>query len=165
MNDLATPSRRGGGRDAKRAARLGSTNAGVPFISRGIPYAELLDEEGLALIENNAERILSEIGCEFRDDPEALEIWKAAGAEVTGELVRMPRGMCRQLIQDHAPKEFVHQARNPARSTTIGGKRTVFAPTAGPPFVRCLDKGRRYGTIEDFNNFAKLTHADRKSVV
>ena len=113
MNELAPPSRRGGGRDAKRAARLGAAVVGVPFISRKIPYVELLDEEGLALIEDNAERILSEIGCEFRDDPEAIEIWRAAGAEVTGELVRMPRGMCRKLIQDHAPSEFVHHARNP----------------------------------------------------
>ncbi len=163
MDTITTPpstsGRRGGGRDAKRAARLGSQTVASPYISRRLPYVDLLDEEGLALIEENAEVILSELGCEFRDDPEALEIWKAAGAEVTGELVRMPRGMCRQLIQNHAPREFVHQARNPARSTTIGGRRTVFAPTAGPPFVRCLDKGRRYGTIEDFNNFAKLTQA------
>ncbi len=159
MNDLSSSSRRGGGRDAKRAARLGAISASVPFAARNIPYVELLSEEGLALIEANAETILAEIGVEFRDDPESLDIWRAAGADVTGELVRMPKGMCRKLIQDHAPSEFVHQARNPARSTTIGGRRTVFAPTAGPPFVRCLDKGRRYGTIEDFNNFAKLTQA------
>jgi len=159
MNDLSPPSRRGGGRDAKRAARLGAAGISVPYISRKIPYVSLIDDEGLALIEANAETILAEIGCEFRDDPEALEIWKAAGAEVTGELVRMPRGMCRKLIQDHAPAEFTHQARNAARSTIIGGRRTVFAPVAGPPFVRCLDKGRRYGTIEDFRNFAKLTQA------
>jgi len=159
MNDMSSPSRARGGRDAKRAARLAGNTSSAPYISRRIPYVELLGEEGLSLIEANAEQILSEIGCEFRDDPEALEIWRAAGAEVTGELVRMPKGMCRKLIQDHAPREFTHQARNPARSTTIGGKRTVFAPTAGPPFVRCLDKGRRYGTIEDFNNFAKLTQA------
>ena len=103
-----TTGRRGGGRDAKRAARLGGHTANAPYISRRLPYVDLMDEEGLALIEENAEIILSEIGCEFRDDPEALEIWKAAGAEVTGELVRMPRGMCRQLIQDHAPREFTH---------------------------------------------------------
>ena len=91
MDTITTPStspgRRGGGRDAKRAARLGSHTASSPFISRRLPYVDLLDEEGLALIEENAEVILSELGCEFRDDPEALEIWKAAGAEVTGELV------------------------------------------------------------------------------
>lgn len=152
-------SRRGGGREAKRAARLGAVATFAPFIERKLPFADLLDEEGLSLIEANAETILSEIGVEFRDDPEALEIWKAAGADVKGELVRMPVGMCRKLIQDHAPREFTQLARNPARNIIIGGKRTVFAPTAGPPFVRCLDKGRRYGTIEDFNNFAKLTYA------
>jgi trimethylamine---corrinoid protein Co-methyltransferase len=159
MSDAHAPSRRGGGRDAKRAARLAAVTGYPPYITRNIPYVELLGEEGLSLIEANAETILTEIGVEFRDDPEALEIWRAAGADVTGELVRMPRGMCRQLIQNHAPREFTQHARNPARNIIIGGKRTVFAPTAGPPFVRCLDKGRRYGTIEDFNNFAKLTYA------
>ena len=33
----------------------------------------------------------------------------------------------------------------------------VFAPNYGSPFVRDLDGGRRYGTIEDFRNFVKLT--------
>lgn len=159
MTQTNNTPRRGGGREAKRAARLGAVAGHAPFIERNLPYVELLGEEGLSLIEENAETILSEIGVEFRDDPEALEIWKAAGADVQGQLVRMPRGMCRKLISDHAPREFTQHARNPARNIIIGGRRTVFAPTAGPPFVRCLDKGRRYGTIADFNNFAKLTYA------
>ena len=155
-----TPSRsRAGGRDAKRAARLGVVEVSAPYISRRLPLFDVLDEEGLSLIEANAETILAEVGVEFRDDPEALVIWRAAGAEVTGELVRMPRGMCRALIQTHAPREFTQIARNPARNIVVGGKRTIFAPTAGPPFVRCLDKGRRYGTIEDFRNFVKLAYA------
>ncbi len=33
-----------------------------------------------------------------------------------------------------------------------------FAPNYGSPFVRDLDNGRRYGTIEDFRNFVKLTY-------
>ena len=41
----------------------------------------------------------------------------------------------------------------PARNVTIGGKRTVLVPAYGPPFVHDLDKGRRYATIEDFENF------------
>ena len=32
----------------------------------------------------------------------------------------------------------------------------MFAPAYGSPFVRDLDDGRRYGTIEDFRNFVKL---------
>ena len=35
---------------------------------------------------------------------------------------------------------------------------TVFAPNYGSPFVRDLDRGRRYGTIEDFRNFVKLAY-------
>jgi trimethylamine--corrinoid protein Co-methyltransferase len=36
------------------------------------------------------------------------------------------------------------------------GANTVFAPAYGSPFVRCLDQGRRYATIEDCRNFVKL---------
>jgi len=58
-----------------------------------------------------------------------------------------------------APSEFVQHARNPARSVRIGGPNAVFAPVYGPPFVRCLNKGRRYGTLADFRNLVRLTHA------
>jgi trimethylamine--corrinoid protein Co-methyltransferase len=150
--------RRAGGREAKRAARLARSSASVPYITRKIPYYEVLDEEGLALIERNADTILEQIGIEFRGDPEALQIWRDAGADVQGERVHFARGMCRQLIQATAPREFVQHARNPEHNVHIGGKCTVFAPAYGSPFVRCLDKGRRYGTIEDFRNFVRLAY-------
>jgi trimethylamine---corrinoid protein Co-methyltransferase len=118
----------------------------------------VLGEEGLALLEHNADTILEEIGIDFRDDPEALQIWKAAGADVQGERVHFARGMCRELVQRTAPREFTQHARNPARSVRIGGKNTVFAPAYGSPFVRNLDEGRRYARIEDFRNFVKLAY-------
>ena len=148
-----THARRPSGRDAKRAARAARAGASVPYITRKIPYYEVLSEEGLALMEHNADTILEEIGIDFRDDPEAIEIWKAAGADVKGERVHFARGMCRSLVQRTAPREFTQHARNPARSVVIGGKNTVFAPAYGSPFVRSLDEGRRYARIEDFRNF------------
>src|ERR1700689_494798 len=150
--------RRPSGRDAKRAARTARAGVSVPYITRKIPYYEVLNEEGLALMEHNADTILEEIGIDFRDDAEALEIWKAAGADVQGERVHFARGMCRSLIQRSAPREFTQHARNPARSVVIGGKNTVFAPAYGSPFVRNLDEGRRYARIEDFRNFVKLAY-------
>ncbi|HUO96428.1 MAG TPA: trimethylamine methyltransferase family protein [Steroidobacteraceae bacterium] len=149
---------RGGGREAKRAARAARSAVTIPYITRSIPTYEVLDEEGLATIERNAETILCEVGIDFRDDPEALAIWKHAGADVEGERVRFPRGMCRTLVQRSAPREFVQHARNPARSVVIGGKHTVFAPAYGSPFIRSLDDGRRYARIEDFRNFVKLAY-------
>lgn len=155
----ATRTRRGGGREAKRAARQARAAASVPYITRRIPYYEVLDEEGLALIERNADTILEEIGLEFREDDEVLEIWRKAGADVQDTRVRFPRGMLRSIIQASAPREFTQHARNPARSVQIGGKNTVFVPAYGSPFVRDLDNGRRYGTIEDFRNFVKLAYS------
>ena len=117
----------------------------------------MLGEEGLALIENNADTILQEVGIDFRYPP-ALKLFKEAGAQIDGERVRFPRGMCRKIIQDSAPSIFEQKARNPKRNVMIGGKNTVFAPVYGPPFVRDLEKGRRYARMEDFDNFVKLTY-------
>src|SRR5687768_6347515 len=46
------------GRDAKRAARAARAAATVPYITRALPRYEVLDEEGLTLIEGNADTIL-----------------------------------------------------------------------------------------------------------
>ncbi len=150
--------RESGGREARRAARGGGKAAQLRFIQRKIPVYELLSEEGLALCEANAETLLQEIGIEYRDDEEALQIWKDAGADVDGVRVRCPRGMCREIIRKSAPASFTQHARNPERSVEIGGDATVFAPVYGPPFIRNLDEGRRYATIEDFRNFVKLAY-------
>ena len=157
--DAAPRTRRSaGGREAKRAARSARSVQSAPYITRKIPYFEVLDEEGLATIERNANTILEEIGIDFRDNAEALDIWRKAGAEITGERVRFPGGMCRAIVQASAPREFTQYARNPAHNVVIGGKNTVFAPSYGSPFVRDLDKGRRYATLHDFQNFVKLAY-------
>ena len=148
--------RKGGGRAGRREARANAGPASAPFIQRKIPYVEILSEEGLQLIEDNADRLLEEIGIDFLDDPEVLELFKAAGANIDGTRVRFPRGMCREIIQATAPSEYVQHARNPERNVTIGGKNTVLVPAYGSPFAHDLDNGRRYSTIEDFRNFVKL---------
>jgi trimethylamine--corrinoid protein Co-methyltransferase len=149
---------RGGGAAARRAARGGSgPGIQLTYIKRKIPLYEVLDEEGLALIEKNADTVLEEIGIEFRDDAEALKLWKDAGADIRGERVRFPKGLPRSILET-APSTFTQHARNPARSVEIGGKGTVFAPVYGPPFVRDLEGNRRYATIEDFRNFVKLAY-------
>lgn len=157
MSEASTARRRRGGRDARREARQGQQTVSQPYIKRNFPLTEFLTQEGIEIIEANAETVLEEIGIEFRDDPEALELWKDAGADVTGERVRIPKGLARKLIET-APSEFTQHARNPERSVQIGGNNLVFAPVYGPPFVHDLDNGRRYGTIEDFRNFVKLAY-------
>ncbi len=156
--DAGLPRRRErGGSGARRAVREARPLTFWPAITRKIPLTEVLSTEGLEIIENNAETILEEIGIEFRGDDDALVKWRAAGADVKGTRVHCPRGLCRALIAK-APRTFVQHARNPERNVTIGGNQTVFAPVYGPPFIRSLDEGRRYATIEDFRNFVKLAY-------
>ena len=78
---MAERKRRGGGRSARQAERQKPKSQTVPYIKRNIPVYNLLNEEGLSLIENNADTILQEIGIDFRGDPEALEILEDAGAQ------------------------------------------------------------------------------------
>ncbi|MSP83042.1 MAG: trimethylamine methyltransferase [Alphaproteobacteria bacterium] len=146
-----------GGSGARRAVREARPLTFWPAITRNIPVTEVLSDEGLEIIEGNAETILEEVGIEFRGDEDSLTRWRGAGADVKGTRVHFPRGLCRSLIAK-APRTFVQHARNPERTVTIGGKHTVFAPVYGPPFIRNLDEGRRYANIEDFRNFVKLAY-------
>jgi trimethylamine--corrinoid protein Co-methyltransferase len=124
-------------------------------VTRKIPFYEFLGEEGLVKLEDQADWLIQEVGIEFRDDPQALDIWKQAGADIKGTRVRLDLGMARSLCKT-APSEFIQVARNPARNVRIGGSSQVFAPVYGPPFVRDLEGGRRYGSFVDFENLVKI---------
>jgi len=150
--------RRSGGRAGRQAARANSTVTTQPYLERRLAPIDMLGDDDLAQIEDNAETILAEVGVAFQDTPEALDLWRRAGADVDDELVKFPKGMCREIVQQNAPRIYTQHARNPERSVKIGDNSTVFAPNYGSPFVMDLDRGRRYGTIEDFDNIVKLVY-------
>ncbi len=147
-------------RQRRRKTRRGqrAVEQHAAFITRKIPYYDLLDDQALSDIEDAADHILEEFGIQFRGDKEAVRLFVEAGGEAEGEIVRFPKGLIKHIVQSNAPSQFIHHARNPARSVTIGGDNTVLVPAYGSPFVSCLDKGRRYGTLVDFQNFIKLTY-------
>jgi trimethylamine---corrinoid protein Co-methyltransferase len=148
---------RGGGREARQRGRL--PPSAPAYITRNIPTYELVSDEGLSLIEDRADTILQEVGFEIRGDEQAIALFKAAGADADGFRLRFPKGLVRAIIQASAPREFLQHARNPARTVRIGGNATVFSPAYGSPFVTDAERGRRYGTLADFENFVKLTYA------
>ena len=143
-------------RSGRRGARSGPT--APAYITRRIPPYEILSEEALVRIEEHADRILEEVGFEIRGDQEAVDLFRKAGAETDGWRIRPPRGLIRSIIQASCPASFVQHARNPERSVVIGGPNTVFSPAYGSPFVSDADRGRRYGTLEDFGNFVRLAY-------
>ncbi len=159
MTAAQTGSRHGGREGGRRERQAkGQSHHGRPYIVRNIPTHDILGEESLLRIEATADRILAEVGIDFRDDDAALDLWRKAGARIDGVRVRFEPGMLREVLRS-APPEFTQHARNPEKSVRIGGRNVVFAPAYGSPFVMDIDNGRRFGTIQDFQNFIKLAQS------
>jgi len=152
---MTRPQRRG--RSARRAERQADRGpAWLPELDRGIPYVDLLTPEQMERVHDETMKLLEEVGCEFRDD-EAVSMWQAAGAVVEGQRVRIDRELLMGLIGS-APEQYTMTARNPERSVTVGGRKTIFTPSYGAPFVLDFDGSRRNATQEDFDNFAKIAY-------
>ncbi len=101
-------------------------------------------------------QILSEIGMDFLD-AEARDLLVAAGAQVESgtERVRFEPGMVAELIRT-APASFTLHARNPAHHLRIGGDHMAFGAVSSAPNVSDLDRGRRVGNRDDFQNLIRL---------
>ena len=155
MSDTEPKRHRRGGRERRDP---NAKQTGPAYITRAIPPYDIMGEENLQKIEAAADRILAEVGLDIRDDDECLALFRKSGAKVDGMRVRFEPGHLREVLKT-APREFVQHARNPARSVRIGGNSVVFSPAYGSPFVMDLDRGRRYGTLTDFQNFIKLAYA------
>ena len=169
--------RRGGGhmpevpKGSQRTARRrrGARNtADVTALSaiRQLPWSipqnrdapvEPIDSDGLHAIHDAAMRVLEEIGIDFLHD-EAKSILKQAGCDVAadGDTVRMERAFVMEKVR-LAPERFTITPRNQAREVTVGGNSILFGNVSSPPNVMDLDRGRRPGTRDAFQDLVKLS--------
>ena len=112
--DLEHPAVRRG-RAARQAERLARTTGQLPYLTRQLPPVEVVSAEGLELIEQNADTLLEQVGIEIVNFPEAVEIFRGAGADIEGSRVRFERGMCRSIVQATCPAGL-HPARPEPRA-------------------------------------------------
>ena len=130
-------------------------------------YFELLNQNEVETIHENALRLLGEVGVIFDYRP-AVEILKGAGCKVDGQKVFFPKTLVEEMI-GLPPSEFILYGRDEESNVVFNHDALVMIPCYGAPFVHDLDKGRRDGVREDFLNFTKLTqespHLDMASTV
>ena len=108
-----------GGRAARQAARLHAVVESVPFITRTLAPLEVLSDEGLSLIEENADTILEQVGIDFRDAPDALRAPARRRRRGRRRARALPARPGRQLVQATAPRD-VHAGRaEPANSRRV----------------------------------------------
>jgi trimethylamine--corrinoid protein Co-methyltransferase len=156
MSTAEPKTRRRRSRASRREARLNAPVVHHPTLARNVPVFEVANEEGVELIDELAMRIVEQLGVEFRD-PESLQIWRNAGAEVTGDRVCCGREMLLGLVAK-APEQYTQHGRNPERTVRVGGANMVISPSYGPPFILDFEGRRRHATLDDLNNLQKLNH-------
>ena len=90
--------------------------------------------------------------------PEARRLFREARAVVEDEtrMVRLDADLVRWAVAS-APSSFEIHARNQANTARIGGRGLSLLAVAGPPYVSDLERGRRPGTLADFEHFVMLT--------
>ncbi|HEX9922855.1 MAG TPA: trimethylamine methyltransferase family protein, partial [Anaerolineae bacterium] len=154
---MSARARRSNRRRERREREIAPVAKAVEPLVNKLPLTEVLSEEGVDAIHRASMRLLKDNGILVIDYPRALETFQAHGARVEGELVQIDEETLLHFVQQ-APATFTQLARNPNNTLPVGGRNIIFAPVYGPPFVGDLDRGRRQATLDDFQNFAKLTY-------
>jgi len=138
--------------------------AGVPE-KQSLPWKQIrnslapiepLSADEIESIHQASLRVLAELGMKVTD-LEARKIYAEGGGRVNDseEMVYLDPEMVAEVIKT-VPAEYIHNARNPNKSVTIGGNHITFSGVGGPAFVSDLDRGRRPGTYAELCDYKKL---------
>ncbi len=155
MNDQ----RRGGGRRGK-SSRGSEGIAQLPWRAVENPYPpmEMAGPEAMQALHDTSIRILRELGIRVMGD-RVLDLFAAAGAIVdrhTG-IVRIDENIVDAALAN-VPARFTLTARNTAKRLFFGGRSLNFGLVAGPPNVHDRLRGRRSGSLADYEDFIRLAH-------
>ena len=108
-------------RSASRGPRAMGALHQMPFgqVPCGYAPTEVLSADHVMAIHRSALRVLAEIGMAVLE-PRARALFAQAGAEVSGETVRLDADLVGSLLAT-VPRTFGLEARNPARNLRFGG--------------------------------------------
>lgn len=118
---------------------------------------EILSDDQVEAIHRAALRLLSDTGVRVML-PEARSVLAASETTVDDEteIVRFDPEVVETCLEA-APDSIEIVSRTGERNMKLGGNSVTLLPVAGPPNASDLDRGRRAGTFEDFEDFIKLT--------
>lgn len=148
----AGPSRQG--RASRRAARAAEVTPRLGTIRYGVGPVRVVSDDQLERIHQASLTILHEVGIDFRD-PVALAQWRAAGADVQGQRVRIDGPLVEALVA-LAPSRFTLIGRGADTAVEIAPDTLTFCAMQGAPNVRDLDGVRRASTIHDLRQINRL---------
>jgi trimethylamine---corrinoid protein Co-methyltransferase len=150
------PTTRRGKRAENRAEGRSKLPPQRPFSQPRLRYAptEVVSADELEHIHLSSLRVLKEIGMDVLN-PEAREIFVAAGGIADGERIRIDEDAIMSAMKT-APAQFTLHATNPAHNLQVGGNWVAYGSVASAPNVHDRDGGRRIGNRTDYQNLIKL---------
>jgi trimethylamine--corrinoid protein Co-methyltransferase len=119
----------------------------------------ILSEDQVTAIHHAALELLAGTGIRVML-PEARQILGQSETQIDeeSEIVRFDPEMVEACLEA-APSSFEIVSRTGERDLALGGNSVALLPVAGPPHATDLDRGRRAGKLDDFEDFVKLTQA------
>lgn len=155
----------------KRTGRRRSTTP--PKISRKVDYRNLRNpfpptnafaDDRIDAIHSASLQVLEELGIKVLL-PEARALFQAAGARIEDDMVFIGRDIVDAAIAA-APKSIDLRGAVPDRDVTLELGQLTFQSGAGAPHATDLTRGRRPGSLRDFQELVRLTqHFDALQVM
>lgn len=147
-------------RNRRRGAGAHEAQSSQPSVGHRLqvlhrePLARLISDDEIEAIHQTSLTILAEVGIEVLS-AEARDIFASAGAEVSGDRVRIGSELIDAALAS-VPQQFTLHARNPHNNMQVGGNHMYFGSVASAPNCSDLDHGRRTGNHNDYQKFLKL---------
>ena len=158
-SDSETPAprqRRDGHRPRTRQARVSDRQMPWRQPVNPFPPMAILSADAIEAIHEASLSILENPGIAIQSDT-VRELCRQHGAEVLadGVRVRFDRALIDRVLAT-VPARFTITPRNPGRAVTLGDGHLAFATVSGPPNCSDLARGRRPGSMADYEDFLRL---------
>ncbi|WP_298355703.1 trimethylamine methyltransferase family protein [uncultured Litoreibacter sp.] len=150
----ASPKARRRRRRATSDAPVSGRKVDYHTLHNPFPIMSVFSDDQVAAIHNTALRTLEELGVKVLL-PEAVEIYRMAGARVVDDMVFLGRDIVEASVAA-APRSIQGRAGIREKDLTFELGRMIFQPGAGAPHATDLVRGRRPGSAQDYVEYTKL---------
>ncbi|WP_420860603.1 trimethylamine methyltransferase family protein [Algirhabdus cladophorae] len=152
--ETSPPRSRRTGRRAQSGPPPSKRQVNYHNLRNPFPTMDVVSADQVAAMHDTALKTLQDLGIKVLL-PDAIEIYRSAGARVVGDMVYIGRDMVEAALTT-APKSILGKAGHAEKDLTFELGRMIFQPGAGAPHATDLVRGRRPGSAVDYEEYTKI---------
>ncbi|MFK7836261.1 MAG: trimethylamine methyltransferase family protein [Sulfitobacter sp.] len=149
-----TKARRGGRRGKAEGPATPLRQVDYHTLRNPFPPMNVFSADQIGAMHETALRTLEDLGMKVLL-PEALEVFRKAGARVKDDMVYLGRDIIEATLAT-APKSIMGRAGVRTRDVLLEQGTLLFQPGAGAPHATDLERGRRPGSAQDYREYTML---------